>query len=247
MIANIIRNAKKYSATLPVTGAALWLDASQQNTLFTDAGTTPVTTSGQSIYQWNDLSGNNRHAVQATSGNRPTWNPPASGQNGLGCSRFSSSSQWMTNTSLSLPQPFTVFARIRNNSSQAYPVVLDSSQTATGSRAILFAKRTDTTNTPSMYAGAVVGFGTVLSTGYTNCNIGGVFNGSSSIGLLNGTETSVSPGTFGGTGGYQISNMYDAATKFDGDICELIVYPFAASSIQRASILSYLNSKWGTP
>jgi hypothetical protein len=235
------------NTTLPVTGAALWLDASQQNTLFTDAGTTPVTTSGQSIYQWNDLSGNNRHAIQATSGNRPTWTPPASGQNGLGCSRFSSSSQWMTNTSLSLPQPFTVFARIRNNSSQAYPVVFDFSPTATGSRAILFAKRTDTTNTPSLYAGAVVGFGTVLSTGYTNCNIGGVFNGSSSIGLLNGTETSVSPGTFGGTGGYQISNMYDAATKFDGDICELIVYPFAASSIQRASILSYLNSKWGTP
>jgi hypothetical protein len=72
------------NTTLPVSGAALWLNASQPNTLFTDAGFSAVTTSGQSIYQWNDLSGNSRHATQATSGNRPTWVPPASGINGLG-------------------------------------------------------------------------------------------------------------------------------------------------------------------
>ena len=56
---------------LPVSGAALWLDATQQSSLFTDAGVTNATTDGQAVYQWNDLSGNNRTALQTTLANRP--------------------------------------------------------------------------------------------------------------------------------------------------------------------------------
>ena len=102
--------------TLPVSGAALWLDASQQNTIFTDAGTTPVTTSGQSVYQWNDLSGNNRHAIQATSGNRPTWVAPANARNNLGALGFNAS-QWIdlaSNTAIEFgTSDFTVEAWIK--------------------------------------------------------------------------------------------------------------------------------------
>ena len=50
---------------------ALWLDAN-------DAAT--ITQSGGLVSQWNDKSGNNRHATQATSGSRPTYT--ASGLNG---------------------------------------------------------------------------------------------------------------------------------------------------------------------
>lgn len=97
MLANIIRNTKKTAiggggggiiASLPVSGSSLWLDASASGSLYIDAGTTTVSTSGQSVYRWSDLSGNNRHAVQATSGNRPTWAPPASGRNNLGAVAF---------------------------------------------------------------------------------------------------------------------------------------------------------------
>jgi hypothetical protein len=78
---------------LPVAGAALWLDAADDSTLFTDAGATNVIKSGDQVYQWSDKSGNNRHAIQTTSANRPTWLPPASGQNGLGALAFNGS-QW---------------------------------------------------------------------------------------------------------------------------------------------------------
>ena len=80
--------------SLPVSNAALWIDASQQTSVYSDAGVTPVTTSGQSVYQWNDLSGNSRNATQATSANRPTWVPPASARVGLGAMSFSGS-QWI--------------------------------------------------------------------------------------------------------------------------------------------------------
>lgn len=80
--------------TLPVSGAALWLDGADSSSLFTDAGVTPVKVNGDLVYQWNDKSGNSRHATQITSGNRPTWVPPASGRNGLGALAFNNS-QWI--------------------------------------------------------------------------------------------------------------------------------------------------------
>lgn len=77
--------------TPPTSGAALWLAGDDSSTLFTDAGVTPVKVNGDLVYRWSDKSGNSRHATQTTSGNRPTWVPPASGRNGLGALAFNGS------------------------------------------------------------------------------------------------------------------------------------------------------------
>lgn len=82
--------------TLPVSGAALWLDGADSSSLFTDAGVTPVKVNGDLVYQWNDKSGNSRHATQTTSGNRPTWTSPASGLNNYGAVNFNGSSQFLS-------------------------------------------------------------------------------------------------------------------------------------------------------
>jgi hypothetical protein len=51
----------------------LWLDATDLTTLFQDTGaTSPVTAPGQSVARWNDKSGNNNHATQATGTAQPT-------------------------------------------------------------------------------------------------------------------------------------------------------------------------------
>lgn len=52
---------------------------------FSDAGTTPVTAGG-TVRQWNDQSGNNNHATQATAGNRPIYRTAQ--DNGLGALEF---------------------------------------------------------------------------------------------------------------------------------------------------------------
>lgn len=56
-----------------VTGLVAWYDFSDAAKLYTDAGTTPVSADGDLIYQVNDKSGQANHAVQATSGSRPTY------------------------------------------------------------------------------------------------------------------------------------------------------------------------------
>lgn len=52
---------------------------------FSDAGTTPVANGG-TVRQWNDQSGNNNHATQATAGNRPIYRTAQT--NGLGALEF---------------------------------------------------------------------------------------------------------------------------------------------------------------
>ncbi|MFT5523306.1 MAG: hypothetical protein ACI9HK_001252 [Pirellulaceae bacterium] len=52
----------------------MWLDSTDTSTLFTDtAGSTPVTTTGESIARWNDKSGYNVNVEQGGAGNRPTY------------------------------------------------------------------------------------------------------------------------------------------------------------------------------
>jgi len=55
-------------------GVRLWLDASSQSALFTNStGVGSVTTSGQPVGYWGDLSGNNKPATQSTLSRRPIY------------------------------------------------------------------------------------------------------------------------------------------------------------------------------
>ena len=66
----------------------LWLDASDDST---------ITHSSNAVSQWNDKSGNNNHATQGTSSNKPSTN--TSSQNGLNVLDFSDDFLFIPNTS----------------------------------------------------------------------------------------------------------------------------------------------------
>lgn len=69
---NRVVRRKEAEGFLPtdIAGCKLWLDFSDADTLFTDAGSTKVAIDGDLIYQVNDKSGNGNHMVQATSSQR---------------------------------------------------------------------------------------------------------------------------------------------------------------------------------
>ena len=57
---------------LTVANCELWLDAS---------GSSSVTLVSSAVSQWNDLSGNGRHATQSTANNRPAYSATVNGRN----------------------------------------------------------------------------------------------------------------------------------------------------------------------
>lgn len=256
---NFVANRGRFGvyshATLPVSGAALWLDASQQSTLFTDAGTTPVTTSGQSIYQWNDLSGNNRHAVQATSGNRPTWLPPASGQNGLGVTSFNGSSSFFdTSMSLNGLSSFSIFLVAKSATSggwqsalrqqsgyQGYFVMPWTSNGGAVSPRIILAYDggTTTTNTVTLTNGVFNLISFIRTSGTSNvANVGGSLSSTRSANSASLSESvNLSIGRY----------PQPIAEYFSGSIAEIVIFNRALSASETASVESYLKTKWGTP
>ena len=104
------RNALVYAGVMP-TGepwtpaeitTALWLDAADSDT---------ITLNGSNVSQWDDKSGNDRHATQGTAAAQPEYLSEA--QNGLNILRFNGSSHYLRNVTAELLQnnasEFTVF------------------------------------------------------------------------------------------------------------------------------------------
>ena len=91
-------------------GLVAWYDFSDPTTLFTDAGTTPVSADGDAIYQANDKSGNGNHLVQATALNRPLYKVNIA--NGQSVARFASPVHSMAGTVGALAS-FTTFLVFR--------------------------------------------------------------------------------------------------------------------------------------
>ncbi len=88
------------SATPITSGLALWLDASDSNSVVKDVN--------GYVQQWNDKSGNNNNAYQNTASYRPTLNSTA--LNGQAAIRFDGSNDGMyIADTLSLNRPYTVF------------------------------------------------------------------------------------------------------------------------------------------
>ena len=113
---------------LNISGLQGWYDFSDATTLYTDAGSTLVSSDGDLIYQANDKSGNGNNAVQATEANRPVYKVNI--QNGLSIARLDAVAEQFWTVSSGMPTD--------NNSITAFLVsksdLPDSFYTSTGAR-----------------------------------------------------------------------------------------------------------------
>lgn len=81
-----VAGASVIHSPLDLPGLLAWWDFTDPAVLFTDAGTTPVASDGDLIYQANDKSGNGYHLTQPTSGKRPVHKEAQT--NGRAVARF---------------------------------------------------------------------------------------------------------------------------------------------------------------
>lgn len=238
-----------------IAGCQLWLDISDATTLFTDAGTTPVSSDGDAIYQVNDKSGNSNNATQATSGNRPLYKVNI--QNSLSAALFDN-----TNDYLVFPYPLgtatdlTVFLISRFSSISNYDAITGRNNngnlgTYWGAWAVhlsaggKFYAGTDVKYRIAAPASPVVANGNFYS---IRLKKSGTSAGNLSLSVNNGTPAVNTGNTAANPASSEMSVGFRGElaghTPYDGYLGEYIVYDSALSTGDITSVETYLNSKW---
>lgn len=207
---------------------SLWLDAS-------DAAT--ITSAGGLVSQWNDKSGNAKHAT-ATGTAKPTTGVTT--QNGLNVLDFEGTNNIMASAA-SASQPWTAFVVAKSN---ATPLEYRSAFSGTGVR--MYALDKDNSYKRYIFAGSIV-YGATVS--YTSWSVvAAKINSSSSAVYLNGSSD--------GTGNAGANALADCRVggvpentqnRWKGSIAEIVLYPSALSDANRNAVEAYLRNKWGTP
>ena len=244
-----------------IAGCKLWIDFSDPTTLFTDAGSTPVSGDGDAIYQANDKSREGNNVTQSSSGNRPLYKTGI--QNGLSIGRFDGANDYLGKSAFqfvdSVNGEWTVYviAKRTKTQSDVQYVVCQDNETAWGDRVaqnIRFDGSGDNSYLTSIAFDTNVGtvYSVTYSQTYTDFVLIGIVCSTSQIEIYaNGTATG-SPTSVTGTlntaaelftiGGGRINS--GGTEYFGGDICEVVGVSNAISESDRNSLTTYLNNKW---
>ena len=218
-----------------ISGLALWFDFSDATTMFTDDGTTPVSTTGDLIYRANDKSVNVKHAVQATENIRPEYT--TNQINGLSSCRFTGTSDKLTMASATTVATATIFIVLDVVSAASYSIIIDgqeANKSAIGTQ----------------YSGVIRA--STQTSGYVNLTdnqlgdgiFSFVYNGSTFKIYKNGTD--VTSGTPSGTGNWIFSTLgcFGTGSTMNVGIGEFIAYSGALTDANRQLVEAYLTAKW---
>jgi hypothetical protein len=248
-----------YGADLPVAGAALWIDGSRSDKLYSDAGISLVTADAGAIQQANDLSGNGLNASQTVLGYRPQYRTPINGQNGLSAIQHNSTGWYFTTAAATLGE-YTAFSVMTSGwAGTGYRAVFGHGYGSTGQAfmttgsaiqdwlaSYLFAAGN---GYPSTYPPRAVGPHGTLASGSAQL-ITAVAGSSGSTVRLNGTSVAtastnatVTPSSVP----YYLGHSGFSSDYHDGKTCETIIYPRILSGSEISQVEAYLKAKWNTP
>jgi hypothetical protein len=231
-----------------IAGCQLWLDAS-------DASTISI---GTGVSQWDDKSGNARHATQGTGASQPSY--ILSEYNGLNTVRFNGSVNWMDNSNLPLFNGKTVF-------------VVSKISGTFGGEILQFAKETVNTQFRHIVREIIISgtyfiggdtiaknmtLTTPLSAGsWTNLHLGKWIQNNSTLNFIysfnNGSNLAITDNPPNGRtapdAGYRLGAIKNVdgniQNNYSGDICEVIVYDRDDLTTDDVNNISnYLSNKW---
>jgi hypothetical protein len=238
--------AKPAVATFTPTDLAnlsIWFDASDASSF--------TYSSGVVVSQWNDKSGNARHASQANTGFQPSRNGTV---NGLTTVVFDGTSDRFTianQTTITTGTAWSVFAVVKPSSLSGARLIID----ADSSPRVAQFLRTNGTAAESIAfntGGSAFndGAGATLSTG-TAYQITSVCTGTAIEAWVDNSSngSTAVTGTVRTTSGLtaaELGNGAGGSAWWAGDICEVILYDRALNSTDRQTVQSYLKNKWGT-
>jgi hypothetical protein len=218
-----------------IAGLAVWLDASVDSSVLRATGT-------DDVEQWNDLSGNNRNAVQTVPSHRPTYTTTL---NGRKCISFGDANQnvrlVLGNLSAVFPTFGEVFVTYAADNDTSYSIYT----TRNNADAMVF-------NTTSHFYGTFVDTRATLSGG------GWPTNGSALL-SIRATGTSIfirrdraqvstsSAVVYAAGDDHTIGNRSGGGNGLLGRVGEVILFNQDIGTTQRSRVEDYLRNKWGTP
>ena len=244
---------KSYPTDLPVkNGLALWLDAADDTTFSYSSGT--------SVSQWRDKSGNNRHFFQATAGNQPSRSAVINSRKAIQFTAASNQYLRYNSTIINNTTGGSVFVVWRTaGETNAYSSILDNYHCGNSALNAGFQIERNVTNNQYYWGFMTTGCangGTMPATSYSNdtTNCIWITKDSTTItGGLNGTSVNpdASPSatwvedTKGWTIGAWGSGTETFGRFFNGQQCEVIIFNRGLSATERKQVNTYLGQKWG--
>jgi hypothetical protein len=249
-----------------VSGLTTWLDASDASTLFDATSGGSLVAADGAVARWTDKSGSGNHAIQSTSGSRPTRR--LAGLNSRESVEFvadtADSGDWLGiahAAALNGANGLAIFCVYKTSSTGSnlgligkWPGVGQSTGTAwilaytggatSATPATMYAH--DGTNAATQATTSNFNDGAARLLGYVNTSAGlqARMNGS-----LQGTNTSTlfnSASTAGVViGGYTAYGLESGQRLMSCHISELLIYSASLTSQNVSNIESYLMTKWG--
>lgn len=231
----------------------LWLGADHGT--FSNAGTTPAT-NGQNVQQWNDRSGNGRHAIQVTTANRPNWH--SNQLNGYPLMRYSAANNdRMLSTGLSSAGVASVFVVARFTSLPSpNPGLLQGTPAGNGYTADAAQKSIGqwvSSSSSRPWGRGVQSDGTQRNISETTALaanqtylISSIYNGTAIPQYVNNAAAGTVNynGTLRSWTEMSIGCQH-GSESWNGDIAEVIIYNTAVNQVQRILISNYLSAKYG--
>ena len=214
-----------------LSSLSLWLDASDSAS---------ITHLSNAVSQWNDKSGNNNHATQATTAKKPTFT--ADGLNGKPSITFDGSNDSFAVTSLNISQSYTFFIAAKRVSGSSTKQYLFDGITNNSNRSLVALNKDGKIQ---MWASSWANSN--FNTPSDSFIISAVFNSSSSSLSLNGTSVgALNTGAYSLSNGIRIGGNYvDSADYLKGSIAEFFVLDETSDANTIAKAEGYLAHKWG--
>lgn len=249
----LLSNQSRAFTPTDIPGLALWLDASDASSITLDGS--------NMVEQWNDKSGNGKHATQALILNRPSGTATI---NGLGAIGFDGTNDCLQVASLALPSSITVFLVYTQTNSTTKPFLIEHSADTNSNDGFFFYGANPSTtirrsssinsNTPSPQTptqGTAARQATFMfdRTLAADGKIARFWrDGTESTMTPSGTNSGVTVASSTATTTLNIGSRNNGvAVPFQGLLGDVLVYDSALSSTNRQAVEAYLKAKWGTP
>ena len=232
-------NNKSYPATdLPVkNGLALWLDAADDTTFSYSSGT--------SVSQWRDKSGNNFHASQGLVASQPSR---STFQNSRKTVNFDGTNDTVTIPNFTCNSEMSIFVVSNCGNTLFIEQTNDVNSSAAGfyiygyGNGMFLVKRNSTYSFSSLTDWLVGGFNIASGVNSTGLDLLAYKNGSQQTPTYDG-RTSLSNSYFTNT--LYIGSRGASSIWSSGPIAEIIIYNRKVTNAERNSIHTYLGQKWG--